>query len=193
MIKYNKKIKEILNININDYKKYSELYSSIEIELIPVDNRYGQFININNEDKKFYHIYKYKFNNFEEEIKRDHIKFNEYVRKIKIVVDYQVKSFKELFYNCICLEKINFKKFYRNNITNMDCMFYGCSSLKELNITNFNTSNVINMNFMFRGCSSLKQLNLSNFNTSNVTEMKFIFCECKSLETLNLSILILVM
>ena len=31
--KYNKKIKERLNLNINDYKRYCETYSSIEIEL----------------------------------------------------------------------------------------------------------------------------------------------------------------
>ena len=33
IIKYNKKIKERLNININDHKEYCETYSSIEIEL----------------------------------------------------------------------------------------------------------------------------------------------------------------
>ena len=29
-----------MNININDYKEYSEMYSSIEIEIIPVCNKY---------------------------------------------------------------------------------------------------------------------------------------------------------
>ena len=33
IIKYNKKIQKRLNININNYKEYSQLYSSIEIEL----------------------------------------------------------------------------------------------------------------------------------------------------------------
>ena len=71
---------------------------------------------------------------------------------IKIIIDYQVKSFKELFYNCNYIESIFFKKFYRNNITNMHYMFCGCSSLKELNLNNFNTNNVINMNSMFSEC-----------------------------------------
>ena len=31
IIKYNKKIKERINISIKDYKEYSEIYSSIEI------------------------------------------------------------------------------------------------------------------------------------------------------------------
>ena len=34
IIKYNNKIKQMLNFNINDYKEYSEKYSSIEIEII---------------------------------------------------------------------------------------------------------------------------------------------------------------
>ena len=41
------------------------------------------------------------------------------VTKIKITIDYQVKSFKKLFFKCKCVESINFKKFYRNNITDM--------------------------------------------------------------------------
>ena len=36
IIKYNNNIKRRLNININDYKEYSETYSSIEIEIIPI-------------------------------------------------------------------------------------------------------------------------------------------------------------
>ena len=51
IIKYNKNIKDRINISIKDYKEYSEIYSSIEIEIKPVDNKYGDFININEEDK----------------------------------------------------------------------------------------------------------------------------------------------
>ena len=72
---------------------------------------------------------------------------------MKIIIDYQVKSFYRLFNYCECIEYINFKKFYRNNINNMKSMFSGCSSLKELNISNFNTINVTNMEYMFSGCS----------------------------------------
>ena len=57
IIKYNKKIKERINISIKDYKEYSEIYSSIEIELKPANNKYGEFINMNENDKKYYHIY----------------------------------------------------------------------------------------------------------------------------------------
>ena len=57
IIKYNKKLQKIVNLSINDYKIYSELYSSIEIELKPVENKYGKFINISDKDKEYYHIY----------------------------------------------------------------------------------------------------------------------------------------
>ena len=163
IIKYNKNIKSRINISINDYKEYSGIYSSIEIEIKPIINEYDTFININEDNDEYYHIY---FNDNKEEIKRNYLNENDNVSKFKIIIDYQIKSFKKLFYNCECIEYIYFKKFYRNNINNMGYMFNGCSSLKELNISNFNTNNVTNMAGMFSGCSSLEELNLSNFNTN---------------------------
>ena len=52
IIKYNEKIKKRINININDYKEYSERYSSIEIEIKPVSKKYGKFINNEKEEIK---------------------------------------------------------------------------------------------------------------------------------------------
>ena len=73
------------------------------------------------------------------------------VTKIRIVIDYQVKSFEDLFKNCKCIQYINFKKFNRNNIDNMSFMFNKCHKLKEIKgINNFNTINVTNMNAMFK-------------------------------------------
>ena len=137
----------------NNYKEYSEIYSLIEIEIKPANNKYGKFINISEENKKYYHIY---FNNNKEEIKINHLDKNEIVKAIKIIIDNQVKSFRDLFDDCKCIESINFKKFYRNNITNMYSMFSECTSLKELNLNNFNTNNVTNMSHMFSKCSSLE-------------------------------------
>ena len=128
IIKYNKYIKRRINISIKDYKEYSEIYSSIEIELKLVNNKYDRFINFTKENEKYYHIY---FNNSKEEIKRNYLNKNENVEKIKIIIDYQIKSFEKLFENCECIEYIYFKKFYRNNINNMGSMFSGCSSVKE--------------------------------------------------------------
>ena len=184
IIKYNKSIKNKINISIVDYKEYSDIYSSIEIELKPAKNKYGNFININKENENYFHIY---FNDKKPEIKRNYLKQNEKISKIKIIIDYHIKSFEGLFHYCICLEYINFKKFYRNNITQMKCMFQFCSSLKELNLSNFNTNNVTDMGNMFLGCSSLKKLNLSNFNFNNVTDMRNMFYRCSSLNELYLS------
>ena len=46
IIKYNKNMKNRINISIKNYKEYLEIYSSIEIEIKPVSNQYGNFINI---------------------------------------------------------------------------------------------------------------------------------------------------
>ena len=180
IVKYNKKIQNRLNLSIQDYKEYSE----IEIEVIPTNKRYGKFININENEKSFYHIF---FNDNKEEIKSKYnINEEDKITKIRIIIDYKIKSFKNLFKFIECIEYINFKNFNRNNITDMSEMFFGCSSLKELNLSNFNTNNVTNMKSMFSRCSSLKKLNLSNFNTNNVTNMSFMFYRCSSLIELNI-------
>ena len=181
MVKFNKNLKERINININDYKEYYEL---IEIEIIPVDNKYGKFINIKKGDEKYYHIY---FNNNKKEIKRQCVNENEQIKIIKIIIDYPVNSFMNLFKECELIESIKFQKFNRNNINNMNSLFLGCLSLKELNLNHFNTNNVIDMSYMFGSCILLQELNLNIFNTTKVTNMKYLFSECHSLKSLNLS------
>ena len=87
IIKINKSLQQRLDININNYKEYPE----IAIEIIPVQNIYGNFININNkEDEKYYHIY---FNEDKEEIKRTYLDENDEISKINIIIDYPIKSF----------------------------------------------------------------------------------------------------
>ena len=95
IVKNNKNIRKKIDINIDDYKEYLGIYSLIEIQIKIANNEYGKFINIKKEeDKKYYHIY---FNNNNEEIKRNYINENDNVSKIKIIIDYQVKSFYKLF------------------------------------------------------------------------------------------------
>ena len=94
IIKYNENIKKRININTNDYKEYSEKYSTIEIEIKPVSKKYGEFVEIKKEEEIYYHIY---FNNNEEVIKRNYIKKDEDIKIIRIKIDYQVKSFEKLF------------------------------------------------------------------------------------------------
>ena len=131
-IRYNKSIQKRINININHYKAYSEEYSSIELDIIPMKGEYGSFININEEDKKFIHIY---FNdNKNKEIENTSLQKNDNVSKISIIIDYQIKSFSGLFNYCWSIESIKFKKFYRNNVTNMSYMFSGCLDELKLKI-----------------------------------------------------------
>ena len=76
ILKVNKIMQQRLGIDINTYKEYSE----IAIEIIPIQNKYGNFININNkEDKKYYHIY---FDEKTEEIHRTYLSEGDKVSKI---------------------------------------------------------------------------------------------------------------
>ena len=136
--KINKVIQKRLNISINNYKEYSELYTPIEIELTPAKDIYDKFINIPEDKKEYYHIY---FDDSKEEIKRNNLEQNEKVEKIKIIIDYKIKSFEGLFSNCKCISTINFKKFYRINVNNMSCMFSDCSELTDINLSNIITIN----------------------------------------------------
>jgi len=121
IVKYNKRIQNRLNLGVKDYKEYCE----IEVDIIPNKDKYGRYINIDEDDKLYYLIY---FNDNKVEIKNKYeIKEEDKVIRIKIIIDYQVKSFEDLFCYCDCIESINFKKFYRNNITDMYGMFSGCS------------------------------------------------------------------
>ena len=181
IIKYNKKLHNRLKLDTKDYKECSLIQLEIKLD---GKNKYGQFINIPEKDKDYYHIY---FDNSKQEIKRNYLKEKDKVKTIKILIEYEVNSFKELFHNCNNISSIYFKNFLRNNITDMSDMFSGCSSLTSINLSNFNTNNVTNMSGMFGFCSSLKELNLSNFNTNKVTNMEFMFCRCSSLKELNLN------
>ena len=208
IIKYNKLAQNRLNININDYENYCHTYSPIELELVPAEGKFGNFINVF--DFLGIHIF---FNGSNEEIKRNYFTEKDKVKIIKIIIDYNIDNLCDYFKNCLCIESVAFKKFYRNNIFSLNClffmcsslkevtfsncyfnniscmngMFYGCSSLKKINILNSKASNINEVSGMFYGCSSLKELNLSNFNTNNVNNMCGMFYGCSALKELNLS------
>ena len=151
IIKINKNIQKRLNININNYIK---LHNKIILEIFPINKEdRNNFINILIPEKPFYHIY---FNNDErKEINKDYFTIEDKVRKIKIIIDDNIKSLKDLFNGCICIKKIIFKKFNTKDIKDMSNMFYGCTSLEEINLNEFNTDKVTNMRNMFFQCSSL--------------------------------------
>ena len=180
IIKYNKAIQDICKKNINDYKNK---YYEIEIELIPRSERFGKgkIINI---DEKYCHIY---FDDKPEEVKRNFIKKNEKVSKIKVILNYEGDSLRELFQLCFYMQKIKFIKFRNKNIKEMSNMFYQCKGLEEIDISKLKTDNVINMSNMFYECSSLQELDLTNFNTINTIDMSSMFKSMKLLKKLNIS------
>ena len=100
IIKYNKYIQNKIDKDKNYYKNYFQ----IEIDIIPVKDEYGKFINIFHKES-FYHIY---LNNNEKEINRNYITKNDYAEKIKIIIDYKFKSLTGLFKECECIKKINY-------------------------------------------------------------------------------------
>ena len=109
LINYNNYLLKSLNIKLKDYKK---AYSVIEIEIIPSDNIYGDFIRIYNpKAKNNYRIY---FDDKKLENIRTEITEEDKVKKIRVVINNKIKSFYQLFLNCKCIHKIKFTKFNRN-------------------------------------------------------------------------------
>ena len=186
IINYNKNLQNRLDLSIKDYKEYEQVIIEVDIDKAEfnLDGIENYFLYNKIFDKSYFHIY---FDGNKEEIKRPYITLYEKVKKVKIIIDYEIKSFENLFYGCEKITKINFIKFSRKDITNMKNMFKECLFLEKLNLSNFNTDNVIDMSYMFYKCSSLKELNLSNFNTNNVVNMSYMFNGCIRLKELNLS------
>ena len=181
LIKLNKKLQQKSGISLSDYKDY---YETIEIELIPSKNGFGNFLNIQNKEDASFHIY---FNNdLNNEINREYLIQNE-TDKILIKIEGKIKSFNELFLDCRCIEFIRFKKFRRKDIQNMSHMFSQCSSLKKVDLTNFKTDNVNNMSSMFFGCAKLEEIIFPDLNTQNLVDTSYMFYGCSSLKNVDLS------
>ena len=139
IITHNKLGQDKLEIGIDDYKKE---FNKVIIEIIPKRHLEGniKFINISSgEDSSHYHIF---FNERYKETKNTFFTKDDFVTKIKVILDQEFRSFSKLFNKCENIEKINFIKFNRNDITDMNYMFSNCFSLKELNLSHFNTENV---------------------------------------------------
>ena len=202
LYKYNKNLQKKFELTKKDYKEYNQ----IEIEIIPTESiKEGKntIIHYFNDEKQYYHI----FIDDKELNKRNYFRKKENVKKIKVLIDFEINSLKRLFHGCEYIKEINFVKFNRNNIIDMNFLFCDCFNLININLSkkqrmdemfegcvlfdldlsNFNTSNVTNMNKMFFGCYNLKNLNISNFNTSKVNEMSHMFFYCSHLISLDVS------
>ena len=152
IINYCKKIQQRIEITIEDFIELCK----VEIEVMPNDLYVGdiRLINIPADMKSYCHIFidddpkEY----FSETIPREKV-----VKKVKIILDYQMVNFEHLFKLCGSFKYIHFKRFKRNDITTMNDMFKGCIGLKEINFEQFNTENVRDMNSVFSECFTLKK------------------------------------
>ena len=121
ILKYTKKLQNLLTIKKSDYKEYSQII----VEIIPVSDesllseKNNIFFNyIENTKKEHYHIY--FNNNLNEEIYRNYFDKKEKIQKIKLYLEHNIDSLNDLFNGCKIIEEINFVNFKRKNITNMD-------------------------------------------------------------------------
>ena len=81
-------------------------------------------INIPKGGESYFHLY---FNDGINEIKKySFTDDDEFIQKIKIIIDEEITSFEYLFEECLCIKKITFIKFNRVNINNMHGMFMNC-------------------------------------------------------------------
>ena len=182
LIQYNKLCQRIMDIKTKDYQKE---YYKIELEIIPSENKFGKFINVNDNHRRYFNFY---FNGKKESIKSNKFTPSDHVKFIIIKTSYKLKYFNTLFSNVKCIKKIKFIRFHRRDFKDLSNMFANCLSLEEINFNNkFNTSFSINLSHMFDKCSSLKILNLSNLKVNNVINMSHMFNGCTSLKEINLS------
>ena len=153
MIKYNNQLQTKLDMRIKEYFQ-------IEIEIIPVDkpDAFNIFINYFF-DKSYYHIY---FNDNKEEISRNYYYKKDEVKKIKILLDYEIKSLSSLFKCCKCIKSINIIKYNREDITDMSGMFSKCVALEEIDLSNLKINDSIDVNYMFSECSEELQIKIQN-------------------------------
>ena len=142
IINYNKTLQKRLNKNLYNY---IDEYYKIEIEIIPSKNEYGKFICIPKRYESFYHIY---FNDSKKDTKIKTIKEGHNISKIKVILDYNIKSLTRIFKSCGCIQRITFSKFKREDITDMSYWFKGCFSLEELDLSNLITKNVTIIKFI---------------------------------------------
>ena len=110
IIKYNKKIQNKCGLTIKNYKEYSEIYSTIEIDIILSFIYKEPFIQIYDEHFQVHEgIHIYFDDNKEEQIEKYCLYYDDNVNKIKIIIIHKIKSFENLFYGCNHRETLNFK------------------------------------------------------------------------------------
>ena len=114
VFRYNKRLKERIELTLEDYHQLYKIYSKLEIEITPLKFYpyflKRNFININNNDS-FYHMYYLEEDGKKsEEIIKDG-SFKKNYKKILIIIDTEFESLNGLFKDIKAIYKIKFLKF----------------------------------------------------------------------------------
>ena len=122
MSDYNKSLQNKLEINTDNYQEYAEKYTKIEIEIVPYQSVYDSDVIYysNPQYKPFFHTY---YNDKENEKGLFFKNRDNEIKKIKVVIHFQVKAIDNLFNSCSGVRIVNFKKFNRKDITSMGKIF----------------------------------------------------------------------
>ena len=100
----------------------------------------------------------------------------------------KITSFRNLFYNCQAMTKIDISSWDMSHATVTARMFEECTNLEEILLpTSFNFSGVTNSGTMFQNCKKLKNIDVSKWDTSVCTNMSFMFYGCSSLGEIDVS------
>ena len=100
-----------------------------------------------------------------------------------------VKTFKEMFFYCFAIERLDLKKWVTVSVegTGLNWMFYRCRGLKYLDIRNFYTKNATSYNRMLGDMTAIESMYIDNFDSSNVTDMYYMFVNDRALKDIDLS------
>ena len=115
MIKYNNILQKKLDITIEDYKTYNQ----IEFEIKPNHNK-TITINRKEEFNSFMHIF---IDDDKNDIKSLTIDSSSQINKLKIIIDFEIKSLKGFFKNSEYISELKCIKFNRKDIKDMSEMF----------------------------------------------------------------------
>ena len=185
IIRQNKKIQNKLNISKKDYEEYCTTIIEIVPYAISILEAQSKYINIiNNIDKKYIHIF---FDDSKDETHVEYLTNTDNVKKIKIIIDKEIKSFFRLFSQCKCIKRFKLSYCKRKDLPSMKYMFDECSSLEEIEMDRDVDFSATDMSYMFNNCSSLKKVDMPNVRAYTVKTLNNIFQGCKSLVQLNIS------
>lgn len=187
LIKYNKKIQAIQKIGLEDYRALS----NIEIEIIPNTTNLTEitkFMQKNKNNIDLIHIYA-KNGGIIKEINSEKKNIDLKFQKIIIRIDIRIRTFKDLFFECGWIKKINYFRAYNNNIASMKNLCSWCNDIKEIDLdfSFFKTKKVKDMSHMFSQCQNLEKVRLANFENKSLLTIRGMFEGCASLRTVEFS------